>query len=368
MQTPIVKITTPAPRVVWQQLMQCDPAAMPYQSPAWLDALCASGGYRDVSRLYELADDRQLLLPLVQRWPLPVAASLPASWGIGGLLATESLRIADVATVFADLARLPYLQVRLRPNPCQQEIWAAACPPQVQVAAKYAHVLDLSGGFDEVWSKRFVKRTRTAIRQAERAGLVVECDTTGQLIPVFYDLLVKSFGRWADKQNEPWLMGRVRGHLRDPLDKFQTIARLLGEVCHVWVAWYQDQPAASLLVLQASNANYARGAMDVALAGPTGANKLLQKLAIEEACRAGCRYYHMGESGASEGLAHYKTRFGAVGYAYQEYYIERLPLNQWDCTLRSWAKQLIGFQDLSTRHGQGVSIAQRTLKRKACHQ
>ncbi|MGE5070817.1 MAG: hypothetical protein ACM3KJ_09210, partial [Bacillota bacterium] len=45
------------------------------------------------------------------------------------------------------------------------------------------HVLDLDGGFDRVWGERFHASARKAVRRAERAGLTVERDTTGRLVP-----------------------------------------------------------------------------------------------------------------------------------------------------------------------------------------
>ena len=72
---------------------------------------------------------------------------------------------------------------------------------------------------------------------------------------------------------------------------------------------------------------------------------LLHRLAIEEACRAGCRYYHMGESGSSASLAQFKRRFGANAYGYAEYRLERLPITSVDAHLRRLVKRLIGFTD-----------------------
>jgi hypothetical protein len=86
--------------------------------------------------------------------------------------------------------------------------------------------------------------------------------------------------------------------------------------------------------------------MDKELAAQTNANDLLQKMAIEEACRAGCRHYHMGESGSSSSLAHFKSRFGAVAYPYAEHHLERLPLTRMDGALRQLVKRLIGFRDV----------------------
>jgi hypothetical protein len=343
------QVTTPAPRDVWQHLMTVDREATPYQSPAWLDSICAGTGYRDASRLYETADGRQFLLPLVCRkgWsPLTIAASLPPGQGVGGLIVSNPIRAEDVAFVFGDLMQLPFLSVSIRPNPRLGAIWAAAQPARVIAIPRLAHVLDLEGGFAEVWTKRFKSETRTQVRKAERAGLSVECDATGKLVPVFYQLLRQSFERWANQQHEPLWLAHWRRERDDPLSKFQLIASHLGEACRIWVASVNGQPAAAILVLQGTNAIYSRGAMDKDLAGPTRANALLHRLAIEEACGAGCRYYHMGESGPSTALADFKSRFGAEAYPYAEYHLERLPITGMDGGFRRLVKRLIGFKDV----------------------
>ena len=59
-----LRITTPAPRAEWRQLLERDRHALASQSPDWLDALCASGAYEDASRLYETPSGARIVLPL----------------------------------------------------------------------------------------------------------------------------------------------------------------------------------------------------------------------------------------------------------------------------------------------------------------
>jgi hypothetical protein len=350
MNTNAFQVTSPAPRRIWEELLATDPQALITQTPAWLDALCAAGGYADASRLYELPGGRQLVLPLARRRGLPSAlaltTSLPHGWGMGGLVAAGGAQPADVAAVWADLARREGLRFSARPNPLAAAAWAAATPAGAVAVPRLAHVLDLEGGFERVWTKRFSSSTRNQMRKAERAGLEVECDTTGRLVPVFYDLFRQSLDRWAGQQHEPLALARWRGRWRDPLRKFELLAERLGEACRIWVAWHQGRPAATIMVLQGTNAHYTRGAMDKEVAGPTRANDLLHRLAIEDACRAGCRHYHMGESGSSGPLAHFKERLGATPHQYAEYRLERFPITSGDARLRRLVKRLIGFRDV----------------------
>jgi lipid II:glycine glycyltransferase (peptidoglycan interpeptide bridge formation enzyme) len=113
----------------------------------------------------------------------------------------------------------------------------------------------------------------------------------------------------------------------------------------VWVARHEGRPVASILVLQDGNASYTRGAMDTAAAGKLRTNELLHWLAIGDACEAGCRHYHLGESGPSSSLARFKEKFGARPVPYSEYRFERLPLTRADAAARGLVKRALRFRD-----------------------
>jgi GNAT acetyltransferase-like protein len=347
-ELPGLRVTSPAPRSAWRELLAADADALVSQSPEWLDALCAGGSHEDASRLYEGPRGR-LLLPLVRRrgpWPSRLAprASMPHAWGVGGLLASGPPTMDELASVAADLASDPAMRTSIRPNPLHADLWASASSLSAVAIPRRAHVLDLSDGAEGAW-RGCRKRARHGVRKAERRGVEVECDTTGRLVPVFHRLLQLSIERWAAQQHEPLPLARWRGRRRDPLQKFERLAAALGEGMRVWVAWKDGEPAASSIVLQGANASYTRGAMDKALAGPTSANDLLQWLAIEDACRSGCRWYHLGESGRSRGLAEFKEKWGARPVPYSEYRFERLPLTRADGLGRGMVKRALRFRD-----------------------
>ena len=343
------RVTAPAPREVWREVLAQDPDAVVSQSPEWLDALCAAGHHADASRLYELPGGRNLILPMVRRVGLPngyrVEASLPAAWGMGGIVAPGGASGEDVAAVFSELASRVQLRTSISPSPLLASAWAAARPSGTTTVARRAHVLKLDRPFGKLWSERFTGSARTAVRKAERSGLTVECDVSGRLVPVFYELFEQSLRRWASQQHEPAALALWRGRRRDPMHKFELMSKLLGDACRIWVAWSDGRPAAAILVLQRGNAHYTRGAMDKELAGPTRANYLLHSRAIEDACSAGCRVYHMGESGRSESLAQFKTRFGAEAHDYAEYHLERFAITTADKRARAVVKRIIGFRD-----------------------
>ncbi len=297
--TRVASVVGPAPRDVWDRLVASDPRSLPSQTPRWLDAICAVAGLEDASRLYETADGRLLVLPLVRRRLLGMAlaeASLPYGWGPGGLVA-EGGRVLpeDIRTVFADLADRRAPRVTLRPSPATGRVWDAAVPTAVVRRPHMAQTLDLgAAGFAEVWRTRFKPDTRNRVRRAERAGVLVERDDTGRLVPVFQELYQRSVARWARRDGQPLAVARC--------------------------------PAAAIVVLLGTaSASYWRGAMDEQVVGRTYANYLLHRTAIEDACAAGCRAYHMGDSAPGSQLALFKSRFGAEERPYASYQLERLP-------------------------------------------
>lgn len=318
--------------------MQQDPMAMVSQGPAWMDALCDDGGQQDVSRAYTLSDGGRVVIPIAQQARLPATlsrlASPPPAWGFGGYLASRPLVASELAAILDDVSRVPALQLSIRPNPLLDEVWQTAVPSAALRIPRIAHVLDLDPDFEVIWMQRFRSGTRTAVRKAEKSGLEVELDTTGRLIPEFYSLLQMSFDRWARQRRKPLWISRWQATRRDPIHKFETMARHLGDRFRIWMARLDGRPASALLVLQDRNAYYTRGAMDPQLAGPTQANALLHRMAMEDACKAGCQHYHMGETGDSRSMTQFKERFGAVARPYHEYRWERVPLTPMVRSLR----------------------------------
>jgi hypothetical protein len=344
------QVTAPAPHPQWNKAFSADPNSQVFHSPDWVAGVCAAGGFQNATRLYEAPDGRQLIMPMVQRSYLGGAlsrqASLPPSWGMGGVLSADEVRPEDLTAIWADLRRQRrVLRTFIRPASRTAALWAAADLPGAKSQPGLGHVLDLEGGFDVVWSKRFTQTARRAVRKAEKSGVVVERDTTGARLPEYFVLLEDSIKRWAQQQHEPLLLSRWRARHRDSLQKMQALAAAVPGSFRLYLAVWEGRPVAGDIVYRGTGARYTNGAMIKELAGPVRANFLLHRTAIEDACTAGSTHFDFGESGDSAGLAMYKTRFGAEAQRYQAFTLERLPLTETDQTLRSVVKRVIGFRD-----------------------
>lgn len=346
------RVTVPAPRPQWSTAFRGDPHAQAFHSPAWMDAVRAAGGFEDVSRMYETPDGRVLVLPVAGRSYLGGAAyyqgSFPPDWGIGGVISADPIHPEDLSEICADLRRQrTVLRTYIRPAARTGRLWEKADLPGVKWAPRLCHVLDLEGGFETVWERRFSKSARRYVRKAQNAGVVVERDDTGARLPEYFALMDESLKRWAERQHEPLVLTRLRARRRQTVQKMQTLARAMPGSFRLYLAVWEGRPIAGTIAYRATGSHATSGAMIKDLAGPIGANYLLDRTAIEDACTAGSTHFDFGESGTSPGLAMYKTRFGAEPAAYRTLAVERLKFTEADRFLRTVVKRTIGFRDSS---------------------
>lgn len=342
-----MRVTTPVPRNEWDRLHAADARAVAEHSPRWIDAIESVTTWRDASRWYEFDDGRRFVLPLLRRAGIAGAggwyASPPAAWGFGGLVGPDLDRDA-VDAVVRDLRAMGALRISIRPDPTTAELWKGVEGPGITRVPRFAHVISLEDGLEAV-EARYNKSTRRGIRKAEKAGVEVEVDHTGALLPLHYELYLSAVETWSERQREPLALARWRAIRRDPLEKLQAMAEHLGKDFCQFVAYVDGRAVASSILLTGPAAHDTRAAMIKDLAGPVRANDLLQARSIRHAIETGCTSYHLGESGTSASLAAFKERWGAVGHEYAEIRIERLPVTRADAAARGAVKRLIGFKD-----------------------
>ena len=337
-----VRVTSPAPREAWRAVFAADPEAMPTQSPEWSDCLCTARRYTDASRLYELPDGRRLVLPLaaLRRGGVTIVEQgWPHGWGYGGLLVEGGdPTAADRGVVLADLARRRVLRSAVVPNPLAAAAWSQAAPARAVRAPDRTQVIDLSGGFDTVWAKRFRKETRNRVRKAEGVALDIRRETgAGRGVGMFAQLYRQAVDRWAIERGQPLWIAHTLAARRDRPGAVAAVARALGERCVIWsAATAGGEPVSVDVVLQHGRHTLAwLGAVDPALARETMATYRVQSMAIEDACDAGSRYFHLGESDAGSGVERFKRNFGAESIDYDTLRFEHLPLTAGERRLRT---------------------------------
>lgn len=342
-------VVSPAPRDVWHKLLSADPGAMPTQTPEWTDWLCRTRGFSDASRLYEFPDGRRLLLPLLARTAAGVAVteeSMPYGFGYGGpLVAGGRVTLTEARTVLADLALRPVLRAGLVPDPLAAGIFGGTAPRGTVRVPFLAHVLDLEGGFDQVWRGRYRTDIRKNVRRASRQPLVIRQAAgggdAGEVVDTFAELNRRSVDRWAQQRGQPLWLARLVERRRDRTEQLSSAMPALGSMLTTWTAHLHGEPVAAYVLLRCGERAHAwMSAMNTELARRTDAGALLQSLAIEDACGTGARWFLMGEAAAGSGVAVFKERFGAEAVPYTAWRFERLPLTSANRRLRAIAGRL----------------------------
>ena len=344
-------VTSPVPADVWESVLKSDGGAVVTQSRPWREALLAAGRYADVSRLYEFASGRQVVLPLVRRRGVPLRAgtlaSWPQVWSTGGPICTDGTASPDEATkVLRDVAAIGALVTELRIRHDAGEPWLNS-PAGFRAEAAPYWVLDLAGGAAEVWERKFRGSVRRAVHKAERSGIEVEADRTGRLLGEFWELYQKSVLRWARSQHAPaWLTRRRLASTTNP-DRLATVAAAFGPDCTTWLARHEGRPVAARIVLRSGA--YAKGwqaAMDKELiARLGGVSQLIDWLTIEDACQDGYRYFDLGFARPGSSIGAYKDRLGAEVVYHHTLRAERLPVQAAARLPRNLVKRAIGFRD-----------------------
>jgi hypothetical protein len=234
-------VTSPVPRAVWESVLRSDRNAVVTQSLEWRDAVFAGGRYRDVSLLYEFPSGRQVVLPMARHRLAPSntsIASWPRVWGLGGPISSEGrITSAEAAAVLSDVARRGRLSAAIRLRHDADEAWLQEAG-RFKVEESGRYILDLAGGFDDVWEHKFRGTARTAIRKAERSDLDVEVDRTGRLLDVFFELYEKTVPRWTSIPHEPLWLTRARANWINPTSRHHLglVATHFGKGCATWVA------------------------------------------------------------------------------------------------------------------------------------
>lgn len=335
----------PATPGTWGAAIHSDPFALPEQSPEWMRAICASGKFVDVSRAYTFSNDSTVVVPLVRSRHFSGGSlwSPPPAWGVGGIVGPD-IDATMVADVVEDLRNIRAARVAVRIDARHEDLWNQSAKPGDILIPRRSHIVDLAET-PEQHLARLSKSVRYDIRRAERNGVHVRVDRTGELLDVHYELYLMSIRRWAAKQNEPAALALFRAKRRDPIDKLRTMQAALGDRFLTIVTYVDGRPASSGIVLLGRTTRYTRGAMNVELAGRVKANYALQWRAIEEAYAFGSRRYHMGESGESDGISRFKERFGAVPVDHHEYRFEHVPITKTTDVARNAVKRIIRFKD-----------------------
>ena len=150
--------------------------------------------------------------------------------------------------------------------------------------------------------------------KAARKGVEIERDTTGRLVPVFYDLYLSWVERWIPRSGLPPAVARRSALRQEPYAKFETVTEADGgPSAGCSSPGTRAGPIASCITyVHGEHAIGWRSYSIKELAGPVAANTATQVAALGDALESGCRFFDFGQSGDVSNLLSYKNSLGAT--------------------------------------------------------
>jgi CelD/BcsL family acetyltransferase involved in cellulose biosynthesis len=212
-----------------------------------------------------------------------------------------------------------------------------------------AHVLDLEGGFEQVWEKRYRPQLRRDVRRAGKESLEVREGPGSGIVEAFAELNSRAVDRWAEQRNQPRWLAQLVDRRRDRVGQLASAVTELGSMLGIWAVYLDGRPVAVNVTVRSGGHVYGwLPAVERERANKTQAGALVQSLAVEDACRFGARWFHFGDSDPGSGVGAFKERFGAVPIPYTALAFERLPLTAADRRLRAGLGRLTSLRSART--------------------
>ena len=184
-------------------------------------------------------------------------------------------------------------------------------PPTALAAGRWTvrrcttHVLDLRGGWGEVWERRFSKKARNQCRMAWKKGVSVRTAQGMADFEGYYETYCDSTRRWGYT------------HPPYPMALFQALAGIVDSGVELKLGQVDGRTVAGIVLMHGRRSTlYWSGAM-LKEAAMHSVNNALLEVAVREACERGEAIFDFGASGELDSVREFKEGFGAVATGYE---------------------------------------------------
>lgn len=321
---PAMKITLES-RVdpnAWAELTAADPSASFFHEPVWVDCLAAS--FPHFRRAYFLArDDAGSLvggIPAIRsvRFGLTQLFSLP--YGTYGTPLVRAATPDEAGRVRRALVRR-WVEETRRPGLVRAHLvpFGAAMPeppgplppggefggmPAGWRRMERTHLVDLTVGWEALWSGQFDGDKRTEARKAQRLGVSVRREPGPAVADVIEGLYRRQSGAWRD-------------HTPFPPGFLHRLVEAAPDRVAVWVARHEARPVAAEMVFHHRDTATVWLTCGETAARRLGAGNLIYSEIMEDACRRGLATFNLGGSRGRASIEAFKEAFGSrpVEYA-----------------------------------------------------
>ncbi|TPW16704.1 MAG: hypothetical protein FD129_653 [bacterium] len=293
------RLTDPA----WRALRATDPLATVFHEDGWLSALTASWSYYRLEWLVARDPGGLLIgaMPIIRsrRYGLSQCLSLP--YGAPGTpLATNDTVRGALLAAWWRMAREPLVvraQATLFLPPGFPPIGDGDGWPASHRSVETTQLLDLSPGFDRIWSDVFDGGIRRSCAKTERDGVTIHADALPESVATLDRLYRAQAGAW-------------RNHTPFPERFLAEVVQRLPESATVWRAVHAGQTIAAQLVLVDRTVGWSWISPNTAEGKRLRAPTLLYRHVIEDLARRGLRWFNFGGSRGNPALEEFKSSLG----------------------------------------------------------
>ena len=294
-------------RNAWVRLLDSSADATVFHTWQWAEVLEQSFASMQAQFfVFEASREYKCGFPAVVESRPPVRRFLSMPFGSYGGMVTGSANEEDLEMLAEEVTKY-CLGERMWHTEIADFSGALALSAFSAFEAKetHAHILDLSGGFDHVWTKRFNKNIRKMVRQAKKKGVIVRPFSGEADVERYIALAEHTLKRRSGVTRELALYANC----------MKTMGPSGNAVGHL--AWWEDKPVAGAIHLVGGGVAMNWLSASDSRYWHVRPNNIVVCRVIEEMCKRGLESYNFGSSPASATeLIRYKESWGAKGHRY----------------------------------------------------
>jgi len=191
-----------------------------------------------------------------------------------------------------------------------------------------AHLIDLSHGFESLWTDTIDNQRKKRTRRARRLGVTVRRGDAGDDLKRFHEIYCGRLTSWGE-------------NTRHPLKLFATLLERGGDRVRLYVAEHDGRIVGGHFNFYWKNTVTAWNGFTMPESNPFQPGTLLYVECMKQACDEGFDTYNLGESLGKDSLIAFKESLGGVPYDYRVLCRQSL-LGKVATFIRGMASPLIG--------------------------
>jgi lipid II:glycine glycyltransferase (peptidoglycan interpeptide bridge formation enzyme) len=298
-----MKVRKPS-REEWQEILDKCTHATFFATPDWAEVVEKTYCYKTDTKLFLFGDGQKVIVPLsIIGKSYRIFAhyiSVPFH-NYGGLFSDREISDLRIRKIIDRLKSGLKMDVTLCPHP-----FSNARYPDDYITDEYStHILDLTQGFESIWSKY---KDRDQARKARKEGVTIRLGNSIDDFKTYYEMYCASAKRWGLKDPQPYML-------------YENLCGMAGSRLKLWFANYNEKDIAGIILAYFNEIVVYYGAAFYYEYEKLRPNNLLLIEAIKDACNRRYKYFDFLPSAGIEGVEKFKKSFGAEKHKFNSYHL-----------------------------------------------